>query len=865
MGDRRGVVAWFARLGRRVTVLLRWRQHQAELREEIAQHAALRAQALEAQGLPREEARAAARRAMGGELVMREESHRVWVAGAVEDLRQDVSYAVRAMVRDPLFTLVAVLGLAGGLGFGAAALSGFNALALRGWDVREPDRLVAIFATSPHEGNRRGAGFSLDQLDLFRTRATTLEDVFTYERIRSDGTGAITAAPVSANYFESLGIPMALGRGFAADEDLIGAPRAVIVLSHAWWTRMLDSSTAVLGSVVRVRGVPFTVIGVASRGFGGTDLNHTDAWVPMAAWKLIRPADGISTTSLARSDQCCVHAFGRLAAGVTREDAAREVTALLAQSRRPGIDTLVRTATVNPFTVVGVSGPDVLSEVVPIFLLIFGGVGVVLLLACANVGNLLLARAAARERELRIRLAIGASRARIIRQLMTESLVLALVATLPALLIARVVPPWIMSVFTVGQGVNLRFSPDWRILVATMVLAVVSCVVFGLAPALHATRPLQAHRHRVPLRSVFLSAQVTFCLVLLVAAGLFVRSAEVHRSLALGYAPAGITEIIVSLPADEDEAQRAARLERELPDVLAAHGVRAVFADFSPFQSGAVRVRAGAGEPVVALLGGVSADYFSLLGHTLLAGRAFAGGPGGAGEVVINARFAERLGGPTAALGASLVVDSVPATIVGVVHDARDAGNGREVIATIYRPMRWTSSPRLFTRANAADVQRVAAEIRARDPLLGVSSRPYDWYIENKVAGAAGAAAMAGALGLLALGLASIGIFGVFAFWVRQREREIGVRMALGATRAQVLRLVLGATGRAVGWGIALGLAASVGVAELLRNQFYGLSPFDPVAFASALGVLLVAAALATLGPTWRATRIEPMEALRAD
>lgn len=860
MGDAVG------RLWRRIAVMLRWRRHQAELREELAQHLALHAAALEAEGLAPAEARAAARRAMGNATMMREESHRVWIAGVIEDLRQDVAYAVRAMQREPLFTSVAVLGLAGGLGFGAAAFSGYSALALRGWPVQAPERVVAIFATSvTTPGNRRGSGFSLDQLELFRARATTLDGVFTYERIRPDGTGGITAAPVSASYFETLGVPMAVGRGFLPEEDRLGAPEAVIVLAHHWWVRMLDSSATVLGSVVRVRGVPFTVIGVAARGFSGTDLNHVDGWVPMAAWKLVRPGDGIVTTALAQSDRCCVHAVGRLAEGVTRADAERELTALLAQAMRPGIDTLVRRAQVNPFTVMGSAGPDVSDEVAPVFLLIFGGVAVVLLLACANVANLLLARAAARERELRIRLAIGASRGRIVRQLMTESLVLALVASVPALAIARWFPVWIMSVFTVGQGVNLQFTPDWRVLAVTLGLAVVSCVLFGLAPALHATRPLVAQRDRVPLRSVFLSAQVTFCLVLLVAAGLFLRSAGSDRGRELGFAPDGVTEILVTAAAYEDEVRRGERLSRELPELLAGQRVTAAYTDFAPFQAGLALLSTGAAEPRRHLVAGVSANYFDLLGHTVFAGRPFADGPAGANEIVVNAMLAERLGGVATALGASVLVDSQPRTIVGVIRDARDAANTREAVPVLYRPVQPASASRLLTRASAAEVQRVVATLRASDPALGVSARPYAWYLENSASGSAGAAAMAGALGLLALLLASIGIFGVFAFWVRQRQREIGVRIALGATSGRILRMVLGATGRAVGWGIGLGLLASAGVAMILRSQLYGLSPFDPVAFGSALATLLLSATLATLLPAWRATHVDPAETLRSE
>jgi putative ABC transport system permease protein len=326
-----------------------------------------------------------------------------------------------------------------------------------------------------------------------------------------------------------------------------------------------------------------------------------------------------------------------------------------------------------------------------------------------------------------------------------------------------------------------------------------------------------------------------------------------------------VTEILITTPAYEDEAQRSARLAREVPELLAAQGVSAAYTDFAPFQAGLAMLGAGAAEPRRTLTAGVSADYFQTLGHTVFAGRVFAEGPAGANEIVVNAMLAERLGGVAAALGASVMVDSQPRTIVGVIRDARDVGNMREVVPAIYRPLRHSRAPRLLTRARDAEVQRVVTALRASDPALGVSARPYAWYIANSASGSAGAAAMAGALGLLALLLASIGIFGVFAFWVRQRRREIGVRIALGATRGRILRMVLGATGRAVGWGIALGLAASAGVAMILRSQLYGLSPFDPLTFVAALGVLLASAALATALPAWRAVRVNPAETLRVE
>jgi len=853
------------RIWRRLAFLVNWRQNQRELREEIAQHHALKQREFEAAGFSSADASAAASRAMGNMTVARESARRVWSLQWLEGVWRDLVYALRSLRRQPLFALVAILGLAGGLGFSASAFSAFNAMVLRGWEVSEPDRLVTLYATSINaRRNRRDAGFSYDQLAVFATRAQSLSGVFGFERVRPDGTGSVTASPVSANYFETLRVPMLMGRGFRPEEDRIGAPTAVIVLSYDWWRFQRDSSPAVLGTVERVRGVPFTVIGVAAPGFAGTDFVRLDAWIPLSALPLVRPRDAVSRGAMASTDRCCVQAAARLAPGVTREEAAAELTALLAQTMRPGIDTLVRTAQAEPFTMIGSAGPTVGSEIVPVFALIFGGVGAVLLLACANVGNLLLARAATRQRELGIRISLGASRARIVRQLMTESVVLALLAGIPAVMISLLLPPWIMQMVG-GDEIALNFSPDWRVMAATFGLALGSCVLFGLAPALQATRPHIGSRSRVPLRAVFLSAQVSFCVVLLVAAGLFVRSAMAGESVDRGFEVAGITEVMVTIPANEDEVQRSQRLELDLAELATRAGIRDVATvEFAPMAPGGARVDMN-GEAIIRNVLRVSPNYFELVQMTFLAGGPFASGTAAANEIVINARMAEEWGGVQAALGKTIVVDSTPRTVVGVVRTARDAFNLRDGYPTLYAPFVWATSPRVLVRAGPEDARQFADAVRAFDPSLGTAIRPVQWYVDLSLASAKTAATMAGLMGALALLLASVGIFGVFSFWVQQRQQDIGVRMALGASRARIARMVLGASGRAIGWGLGIGFVLSLLVALALRSWLYGLSPFHLGTFVAALGVLMVSALLATLLPAWRAVHVDPMQSLRAD
>ncbi len=855
------------RLWRRLRVLLRWRRHNAELAEEMADHLERRRRDFEARGMAPADAAAAAHRAMGNATAVRESTRGVWLSSWLEGVWQDLAYGFRSIRRQPAFAAVAILGLSGGLGFAAAAFTGVNAFMLRGWNVPESDRLIALFATSVGEpGNRRDSGFSLEQVQLFATNARTLDGVLTHERTRADGSGSITAAPVSANYFDVLGVPLFRGRSFTIDEDRVGARQQVIIISHRYWRTILASAPGVLGTTVRVQGVPFTVVGVAAEGFEGTDLIGVDAWIPMASMPIVRPRDSRSAGALSHPDQCCVNVAARMAPGVTRAQVDAELTALLASRMRPGIDTLTRVVTAQPFTMVGSSGPNVTREVLPVFLLIGGGVGVVLLLACANVANLLLARAASRQREISIRMAIGASRGRVVRQLMTESLLLALLAAIPALIIARWVPTLAMRILT-EQSVSLPFTPDWKVLQFTAALAVVSCVLFGLAPALHATRPLVAQRRRLPLRSVFLSAQVTFSLVLLVSAGLFVRSANAERSLELGFATDDVTEVTVSIPANEETAVRSQRLAGELPDLVSAIGApRVAYSRFAPFNPEGVRFTVpGTATTDVAPVMYASATYFDVLSLRLASGRVYReSAAGDASEIVINTAMAERYGGAGNAVGATLLIDSVPFTIVGVAQPSRDVGFN-EVRPSVYLPFQWDASPRVIVRGDQEGARRLALAIRERDPSLTVSIRSYDWYVRDRFSATTFAASVAGALGLLALVLASVGMFGVFSYWVEQRQHDIGVRFALGATREHVVGLVLGASARAVGWGLAIGTLAAVGAAQLLRSSLYGLEPLDPPTFAGAIAVLVLSALVATLVPTWRAVRIDPIKSLRAD
>jgi predicted permease len=854
------------RLWRRLRYLFSWRRRNAELAEELAFHAELRQRDFERDGLAPPAARLAAQRAMGNQTLAAEDARATWWVTWLESIAQDLRYGARALRRAPGFATVAILGLAGGLGVSAALFSAYNALALRGFAVSAPDRIVGLFTAVCRDCDQPNSeGLSLSEIRYLREHARTLDGIIVHDESRPDGSGELTPAAVSANYFTVLGVPMARGRAFLPDEDRFESPTPVLVLSHRLWRERFDERADVVGQSVRIRGLNFTVVGVAAASFRGTSAADVEAWMPTAARALLQARDPWVRTLATDPEQCCLAVAARLAPGATPAAAERELTLLRRQLPRVRPDTSGRIVALAPFTVVGAKGPASVRRMRSTFAMIGGGVALVLLLACANVANLLLARSMARQREIDMRLALGASRARLVRQLLTEGMLLSLLAALPALALAVLLPSWILRVVTPAT-LALDFSLDWRVLAVTVVLAVVSCVLFSLAPALQVTRPLMARGGRVPLRTVFLSAQVAICLVLLVTAGLFLRSVRAGQSLELGYAADEVTELLLTIPADASDSLEARRWAQLLPDLVRTSGARQVaYAVESPLRLGTQPFRL-LGDAAVQEVprATVSPGYFGVIGQALLAGREFAKQDAVARTVIVNDSLAMRFGGISRAIGATLLIDSVPQTIVGVVRTALDAQlSARGPV--LYQPLSWTTTPHVLVRGDAAAAVRLSAAMMAADPRLNVTSRRYQWYVDDGLRASYGSAAMAGMLGSLALGLAAVGMFGVFAFWVQQRRHEIGVRMALGATQGQVARLVLGATGRAIVGGLVVGLIGAVAAGQVVRSALYGVDPIDPVAFVVAVGVLVLSALVATVVPCWQAVHVDPAESLRAD
>lgn len=499
----------------------------------------------------------------------------------------------------------------------------------------------------------------------------------------------------------------------------------------------------------------------------------------------------------------------------------------------------------------------------PIVAAMFVAATLVLLLACANVGNLLIARAGARQKEIEIRRAIGAGRARIIRQLMTESLLIALAAVAIGLPIAFRLPTFVIN--QTGEVLALRLTPDGTVLAYAIALAVLACFGFGLAPALHGSRP--DPRARLPLRNLLLAVQVALSVILLIGAGLALQGvARLHKQDP-GFAINGISVVSFELPARDYDASRAGdfytRLAQGLEGIQPSGvtsseplSVSRWLADFRlPEQPERATHRVLTHE--------VTAGYFDLLRIPVVAGRNFAPGDDMTGAILVNQALARQYWNNESPVGQSTIsVGGRTREIVGVVRDSY-AENLDQVEPTIYIAFRGTSIPKvLITPAAAPAVMALASRIepRARAQALPLQANVDRWFSQARIG-----AEIAGMLGVFALILATVGMSGVFAYVVQQRTKEIGIRMALGARSVQVVRLVLGSSSRAVTIGLGIGLAVALLGSRLLRNLLYGVSPLDPFAYLSVACILAIAGLAASYVPARRASRVDPLQALRHD
>lgn len=818
----------------------------------------------------------------------------------------DLRYAARRLLRSPGFTAATVLTLAIGIGANTAVFTVVNTVLLGELPVPEPDRVVRVY-TSDYSSGLFGTS-SYPNFADYRDRAASFTTLAAYTtaapmNMSTGGTAErVRGAVATRDFFDVLGVQPAHGRFFPPGDDTALGSAPVAVLSHELWTRSFSAAPEAVGTTITLNGSTFTVSGVAPEGFRGLDLIEAPAlWVPMAMIEQAVPRRAGSDV-LAQRGNRWLRMVGRLAPDVTIDGARTEVTTIaeqLAQDHpETNLGTLAEPDRARPVTIVPASSAGPVDETVvsQVALLLMTVVGFVLLIACANVVNLLLARANARQGEIAVRQSLGASRGRLLRQLLTESTVLASLGGSAGLALgvwATRGLPALLPADMVALGLQLpEFTLDWRVLTFTAGLSLATGTLFGLAPALQTTRPdripllqtltCQANPQHARFRGTLVVAQVALSLVLLIGAGLFVRSLQMVLTTNPGFDSTGVllADLDLSLQG-YDETRGLSFYARVIERVESLPGVDAAsVAAVVPVNPGGSRTTVEVAgytprpqEDMELNFNRVGPGYFRTMGIGVVQGRVFSDASlgGTPGEVVVNETFAQRYWPGQDPIGRNIRFTGRdhPDRVVGVVADGKYRGMRETGLPYIYVPigLSYTARVTLLARVDGdplAMLPAVRAELRALDPTLPIyGERTLEDQVARAVFGERLGAMLLGLFGAVALLLAAVGVYGLVAHAVEQRTHEIGVRMALGAERRDVVRLVVGQGMGLVVVGVGLGLAGAAALTRTVASLLFGISATDVVTFALVPLGLLATALLACLLPARRATRIDPMHALR--
>jgi len=821
----------------------------------------------------------------------------------LETLLQDLRYGLRTLARSPAFTAVAVLTLALGIGANSAVFSVVDAVLLRPLPYQQPDRLTLIWTNF---GNILPQNWvSGPEFREIQELNRSFEAVGVVVPLTSSITGVgepeqVGTAGVSGEFFEVLRVDAALGRAFTADDDRVTAELTAI-LGHGYWQRRFGGDPKVVGRTLNIDGYVFTIIGVLPSDF---EIMHPDAQFPpdVDIWFPLLPAFGglfgVSDYRELPRGNHGLRAFGRLNPGVSLEQA---------QSDLDGV--AVRMQELSPdyydfegwgLTALSLHG-DLVEDVKPALLVLLGAVAFVLLIACVNVANLMLARAAAREREIAVRSALGAGRGRLVRQLLTESVTLALLGGIAGFATAFVLVRSLSAVLPADLPRAGAIGVDPRVLVFTLLVAVATGVLFGLAPALGAGRQdlvdslkeggrgATMGRRGRRLRSALVVAEMTLALVLLVGAGLMLRSFARLLDSNPGYNPDGVLTLAVPLPASASNERAVDMFDRLLERVDNLPGVSAAGAIShlplsGTYSSGTTRVDASEVLPedqweVEADRRSVSPEYFRAMGVQVVQGRAFSAADRGDAPLVaiVDERFAQRFWPDQDPIGRQVSINfgaSRPnwREVVGVIAHPKHYNLSSEGREQVYFPYAQQPAGRMFlaVRTTTSDPASLAAAVRrevwALDPNQPVDDvQTMTARVSASLSGDRFNLMLLGGFAGLALLMAAVGIYGVISYTVTQRSHEFGIRMALGADRGRVLGLVLKQGLRQAILGVILGAAAALVLTRLMTNLLFEVKPDDPLTYI-AVASMLVAVAVAACGvPALRAARCQPVEVLREE
>ncbi len=819
-------------------------------------------------------------------------------------LWQDLRYAARTFIKAPGFTLIAVLSIALGIAANTSMFTLVNAVLFKPMPVPHPEQLVALYTTEPN--SRYPDAFSYPDYRDYREHNEVFSDLFLHDgtpvSMKNSGDKAelIWSELVSGNYFTGLGVTPAAGRVLTPDDDRAEGGHPVAVLSHGFWKQRFGADPNIVGKYVRLNGHDFTVVGVAREGFSGTRFVGfiPDVWIPIAMHNQVVAG---SEDWLENRGRQSFNVNGRLKPGVTIEQATSAMNTYAQQLA----EAYPRTnANISVGMVPGGSKTQpalTLLGYIPIVAgLMMGIVGLVLLIACANVANLLLARASVRRREIAIRLALGAGRRRLVRQLLTESVLLSLLGGGLGLLMAQwfneLVPLTNPQLDFATIDFSYDLALDHRVLGFTVLLSALTGVIFGLLPALQASRAdlvttlkgegpaVTSGTRRLSLRNLLVVSQVALSLILLISAGLFIRSTRSVQEMNPGFESKRIMLASVDVGLHGyDQAKGRSFFKQIVERVKSLPGVEAASIGgplpLDAYSNGASLTVEGAmpryeNERLSVSYSIVGPDYFQAMDTPIVEGRSFTehDDQNAPRVVVVNETMARRFWPNESPIGKRLRLgsDRNPyLEVVGVAKDGKYFLLGEPPTEYLFVPhsqnydgkmtliARTSGQPETLAEAMRQEVAGLDSEL----PVYGVKTMPV--FLDRILSGPKSIAALATIFGVVALLMAAVGLYGVMSYSVAQRTREVGIRMALGAGTGTVLRLVLKEGLILAGAGIGIGLVAAVAISRLLGSMLYGISATDAVTFVTIPFVLALVALVASYVPARRATKVDPMVALR--
>ncbi|HVF89381.1 MAG TPA: ABC transporter permease [Blastocatellia bacterium] len=810
----------------------------------------------------------------------------------MERLLQDLKSGLRILAKSPGFTFIAVLTLALGIGANTAIFSIVNTLIFNPLLFTDPDRLVQLWATNPQLSSEFANHHEVSPVDVndWREQNDVFEGIEAYRHasFALTGTGEpeqITSARVSGNFFGLLGATAAAGRLLTPEDDTAGA-ESVAVITSDLWQRRFGGAAAAIGSKITLNDQPVTIVGVLQPGFQFVHLGRAEIWTPFA----FRPAD------LAQRDSRWVYVIARLKPGVTIGSAQAEMNAI-----SKGLQEAYPDANRDWGVRVNSLVDEAVGPMRPGFLILLGAVGFVLLIACANVANLLLARASARQRELAVRVALGAGRGRLIRQLLTESLVLSILGGGLGLLVAM----WGVDVLTSSIPSDMRnnipkfgkVGIDMSVLGFTLLVSLISGVIFGLFPAVSASNPnlseslkegggkATGSSRQKSLRNALVVSEVALALVLLVGAGLMMKSFARLQNVDIGFNPKNLLAVSINLPARRYNEPRklSAFFDQAIERVKNLPGVESVgAANMLPFSGSNTssgfsiegRPAPTDGEPLFAQIRMVSPDYFSTMQIPLKAGRVFSDADRADGQnvIIVNDIFAQRLFPGEDPVGKVVVTNrgaQLPRVIVGVVQEVKHFQVDDAARMQMYVPYSQVPFPSMgLVIKTAAEpgglIAAVRREIWAVDPDQPIArTTTMERMLSDRLALSRTISLLLAVFAVVALALASVGIYGVMSYSVAQRTHEIGIRMALGAKEGDVVRMVVGQGFRLTVIGVLIGLAGSLALGGVMSSVLFGVSGSDPLTFCVTAIILTGVALVATYIPARRAVKVDPIVALR--